>query len=334
MLAAALIVYVFATNSQVIWLYLVAALIGGLAIVGLLAPALAVRRVRPRLHGWSRTGFAAPLAQDRGRLFAGDVLTLNLDLGDDRPPVDIGAVRVGSATAVDVAYRIEQRTASLDLPSARRGMMRVTAVRVTSTWPLGIARARRWTPLDFSVVVHPRYLLPGDDRRRGSKDLVGAAAARGEGDEFLGLREYRSGDSQRRIHWPTSARTGTLMVVETAQESSNSTTYELELEPGSEGAAELAVGIAASLGAANVAAGVAMTMAVPGQQRPLARWAEAVGALALAEPGASSPGRHARDAVRITAISGRVTVARGANATDVDPQMSLEDALEAERETR
>ena len=47
MLVASLTIYVFATNSQVIWLYLVAALVAGLAVVGLAGPALSLRRLRP-----------------------------------------------------------------------------------------------------------------------------------------------------------------------------------------------------------------------------------------------------------------------------------------------
>ena len=40
---------------------------------------------------------------------------------------------------------------------------------------------------------------------------------RGDGDDFYGVREYAPGDELRRVHWRTSARTGTLAVAEYAQ---------------------------------------------------------------------------------------------------------------------
>jgi len=326
MLAAASTVYLFATNSQVIWLYLVAALIGALAVVGLLAPALAVRRLHPRLRGWTRTGFTPPLAQDRARVFAGDRLALALDLGEDRPPVHVTALRTNSVE-IPADSGITGSTATVELLAGGRGELALTAMRMESSWPLGIGRAHRWVPLQLAVVVHPRYALPIDDRRQGTREPVGASSARGPGDEFLGLREYQSGDSQRRIHWPTSARTGTLMVIETAQESSNATSYELELAADAEEAAELAVGLAASLAAGNVAAGVPMAMSIPGSGRQVARWNEVLTGLALTRPGMAAPARRGRDAVRVSAAGRQVTVARGAETRVVDAGTALVDAL-------
>ncbi|HEV1996890.1 MAG TPA: DUF58 domain-containing protein, partial [Candidatus Dormibacteraeota bacterium] len=215
MLLAALTIYVFATNSQVIWLYLIAALIAGLAVVGLFGPALAIRRLRPRLEELHRRGFAPPLAQDRGRVFVGDTVTLVVDLGDDRPPVDLGPLRCSGGLAGLLTFRVEGHRALVEVAAESRGPVTYQTILATSSWPLGIARAQRWVELDRSIVVHPRYVLPRQDRRQGLREPAGMSSKRGAGDEFLGLREYRTGDSQRRIHWPTSARTGVLMVVET-----------------------------------------------------------------------------------------------------------------------
>ena len=43
---------------------------------------------------------------------------------------------------------------------------------------------------------------------------------RGSGPEYLGIREYRPGDSPRHVHWPSTARTGTVMVRELEEERS------------------------------------------------------------------------------------------------------------------
>ncbi|HEV1998331.1 MAG TPA: hypothetical protein VGR61_09425, partial [Candidatus Dormibacteraeota bacterium] len=117
--------------------------------------------------------------------------------------------------------------------------------------------------------------------------------------------------------------------VETAQESSNSTTFELELAESSPEAADLAVGVAASLGAGNVAAGIAMAMAIPGQRQAVHRWQEALAALAAAQPGQASPRRPGREAVRITAHRQQVTVTRSGDVQVLEAGVSLADAMAA-----
>jgi uncharacterized protein (DUF58 family) len=45
-----------------------------------------------------------------------------------------------------------------------------------------------------------------------------AAPRRGTGPEYLGIREYRVGDSMRHVHWPSTAHHGALMVREFERE--------------------------------------------------------------------------------------------------------------------
>ncbi|GAC1336155.1 MAG: hypothetical protein NVSMB17_19720 [Candidatus Dormibacteria bacterium] len=330
MLLAAAVIYVFATNSQVVWLYLVSALVLGLAVVGLLAPWYTVRRLRPGLVAHSRRGFVPPLAQDRDRVFVGDLVYLDIRLGDGLAPVEfLGMTRPGGAHV-----RLEgQERSSAGLVAAvsaeQRGIMRLAGVRIASSWPLGIARAEHEAPLQFEVVVHPRYALPADARRRGTREPTGSSSNRGPGEEFLGLREYHSGDSQRSVHWPTTARTGRLMVVETPRESSNSSAYLLDLGAREGAGAELAVQVAASLAAGNVATGVPVTMAIPGKQRAVQRWPEVLAALADARPLQPGPRQVPAGAVEISASGSNVTMVQGDRVCVVDAAMDLQDALSA-----
>ena len=330
MLFAALVIYVFATNSQVIWLYLVSALVAGLAMIGVAAPWLTLKRLRPRLAGHARSGFAAPLAQDRERVFVGDLVSLRIELGEARAPVELLNLRRPDGMVVPLeGTELLATGVAAHITARTRGVLGFAGVRLASSWPLGVARATREVSFDFEVVVHPQYLIPPEARRMGIREPAGVSATRGSGEEFLGLREYRSGDSQRRVHWPTSARTGTLMVIETAQESSNSSAYELDLGPDEGDAAELAVQVAASLAAGNVAAGVLLTMAVPGQPRPVHRWSEILSALARTRPGDASVGRVPREALRISAAGRHVAVKRGDSIQVLDADLDLETALGA-----
>src|SRR5918912_409029 len=59
-------------------------------------------------------------------------------------------------------------------------------------------------------------------------------ARRGEGMDFHGVREWRQGDPLRRVHWPTTARTGRLSVVEFERAFQQDLVIALDLRRGSE----------------------------------------------------------------------------------------------------
>lgn len=67
------------------------------------------------------------------------------------------------------------------------------------------------------LIVHPRPLPDGElqllvgSLREFSGDSYQPVR---QGEEFRGVREYQPGDSWRRIHWRTTARTGAYMVIE------------------------------------------------------------------------------------------------------------------------
>ncbi|MFB3892281.1 MAG: DUF58 domain-containing protein [Phycisphaerae bacterium] len=90
----------------------------------------------------------------------------------------------------------------------RRGRLRLGAVQVTTRFPFGLVLAHRRFIRDSSLVVWP---APGRLKRHllhhGAAESSNAAPSRDAGgqDEFFGLREYRSDDNPRWIHWRRSA---------------------------------------------------------------------------------------------------------------------------------
>ena len=108
---------------------------------------------------------------------------------------------------------------ALSLTPLRRGVLRLDDLRVELPDPLGLFQRRRPTLNERAeiLVIPKRYRLPPFDLGGQSDLRVGgetASTVRGEGGEFLGLREYRAGDSLRRIHWKGWARTGQPIVKE------------------------------------------------------------------------------------------------------------------------
>ncbi|MEJ7591812.1 MAG: DUF58 domain-containing protein [Planctomycetaceae bacterium] len=116
----------------------------------------------------------------------------------------------------------EQRSAHYDICISRRGLFQFGPLRLSSRFPLGIGERGHVVSAADQVIVHPKIgrLLPAWKRReRELAESVTRANARVGlfDDEFHGIREYRSGDNPRAIHWRSSARRGHFMVKEHEQ---------------------------------------------------------------------------------------------------------------------
>lgn len=100
---------------------------------------------------------------------------------------------------------------------ARRGVHRLSGVRVATTWPFGIFEKYYDLAAPLEVLVHPAPRNPAGTMSTplGTDDEGPATRRKGDG-TFLGLRDHREGDDPRRVHWPTSARRGRLVAVERA----------------------------------------------------------------------------------------------------------------------
>jgi len=107
----------------------------------------------------------------------------------------------------------ESSEMTLRLLPLRRGVIELWDLRVLLPDPFGLFQRSRpsVSPSQEVLVLPRRYSLPAIELGGQSELKVGgetASTQRGEGGEFLGLREYRPGDPMRKIHWKSWARTG------------------------------------------------------------------------------------------------------------------------------
>lgn len=106
--------------------------------------------------------------------------------------------------------------AVLALPTERRGWLALPRLEVSTTRPLGLARAWAWAWPATPVLVYPTPeadpppLPPGTGQSARAK-------LRPAGDDVHHLRAYRRGDPRRTIAWKASARRDTLLVREYEQ---------------------------------------------------------------------------------------------------------------------
>jgi uncharacterized protein (DUF58 family) len=125
---------------------------------------------------------------------------------------EIGGEAVGAVTVVPPGQRIE---VPVRFVFERRGPAVLNQVRMLSSFPFGLFVRRRRYTLPADLLVYP-------SRKAGSVLAEPAEAGfetpdplrNGGNEDFRGLRAYQAGDPLRKIHWPSSAKTGRLQVVE------------------------------------------------------------------------------------------------------------------------
>jgi len=166
---------------------------------------------RRNLDGLAVVAAAPPPA------YSGDALLGSLTLRSGAQGVVSLSVQLpeaGAATVATLAHLAAERSVELAfaLPPRARGEYRLTRVRLSTTFPLGLFRA--WVELELPLcwLVYPRplragYGEPPDDR----PEDAGTREQRGAGD-FLGHRAWAMGDPQRHVDWRAVARGGPLLV--------------------------------------------------------------------------------------------------------------------------
>jgi len=98
--------------------------------------------------------------------------------------------------------------------AARRGPVSASGWRIHTSDPLGFfGGVRRAADSEIALIL-PRFASLAARRQTRELEASVAAPRAGSGNELFGIREYRPGDSLRRIHWRSSARHGELVVRE------------------------------------------------------------------------------------------------------------------------
>jgi uncharacterized protein (DUF58 family) len=162
-----------------------------------------------------------------------------------------------------------KQNVSYSLLCRQRGKYRLGPVSVLVTDPFGLARIRIQAPETSDLIVYPQVeeIEPGQLSMQGagrgdsvSRQLFRSAA------EFYTMREYVTGDDLRRIHWPSVARTGQLMIRQDEATRRSAATVFLDNRTAALGAVgspgfERAVSVAATMGRTLLRAGFSVRFA-------------------------------------------------------------------------
>jgi uncharacterized protein (DUF58 family) len=156
------------------------------------------------------------VAIDAEPVAAGHPLQLRLHAlaspGRDRRGLQVA---YGNASAnLDLSAGVGE--AELSLPTRVRGWLDLDRLRISTTRPLGLARAWAYVWPHEPLLVYPAPEADGPPLPEGRGE-TSRARVHPAGDDVHHLRDYRRGDARRAIAWKPSARRDSLLVREYEQ---------------------------------------------------------------------------------------------------------------------
>lgn len=239
-----------------------------LALLPIVAGVLA-RRAAPRI--------AARRVLSTDRAVPGERITVDLELEgagrraipfllvEDRLPSALGGATRLVVTKIPARGRGARRVSyAIDAP--RRGRYAIGPLRIEAADPFGFTPVRVDLDLRDELVVTPPVEdllgVGGSPFGHAGGAALARRLARGGG-EFSLMRPYREGDDLRRIHWPSVARRGELMIRQDEASSRPRAMLHLDTRARALGASggeifEQAVGAAASVGVALLRSGLSL----------------------------------------------------------------------------
>lgn len=141
-------------------------------------------------------------------VFAGQMAGFPIELRNSlrRTRYSIGVQwRENAPVYLDVEAGSRTRSV-LPVPTVRRGRLRPGRLLVFTRFPLGLFHAWSWVTFDTTALVYPKPMdappIRSDVTPKDGEILLQS----GTGDDFVGLRDYRTGESLRQVAWKAYAR--------------------------------------------------------------------------------------------------------------------------------
>jgi uncharacterized protein (DUF58 family) len=178
-------------------------LVVGAAAIWVRAGTISVARsIRPAVTVAGRPVRVELSLRASGHLGAGPVL-----LTDEIPP------RIGNDVRLSLAAGRRERSVAYTFTPRLRGKYAIGPVTIVHTDPFGAVKRTQKLRGSSPLLVYPSYediaALPSGVHRLG---VIRHSPLVGQGDEFYALRAYEEGDDLRKVHWPSSLRTGELVI--------------------------------------------------------------------------------------------------------------------------
>lgn len=188
------------------------------------------------INGWMTFGMLQAARVRRKvptRAMQGELFSVEISLRNSRPWFAIWMMTVRdeivhmaeSLNASVLFSRVSSRTTQsgqYQLRLANRGRYQFGPLRAASRFPLGLVERSRVFSSSAEVLIYPRIgrVSQAWRHRLGGATELNSRKPPNQGlfqDDFNQLREFRSGDNPRAIHWRSTARRGQLILREFQQ---------------------------------------------------------------------------------------------------------------------
>lgn len=196
-------IYLVGANLQTGWVYLLTAFIVSLIAVSYVVGKAAIRKVQI----------------DRvmpGRATAGRPIKVKYSVRKAPPHFrveDTGIELTASGTTESLSIEKEK--------ALQRGIYELSELKVKSSYPGGWFTFAASLSQPHTLVVWPEVdAVQLGVASGGGSGMMAAPSRADRGLEYAGVREFKPGDSIRRIHWKRTARSGEVFVRETVSNSS------------------------------------------------------------------------------------------------------------------
>lgn len=200
------------------------------------------------INGWMTFGMLQAARIQRNspiRVMQGELFSVELMLSNSRPLFALWMMSARDAiegmedslSATVLFSRVSPRTSQTgqyQLRLVHRGRYRLGPLQISSRFPLGLVERSRTFSSWSDVLVYPRIgrISPHWQQKLvGATELVSRMQPQ-QGvyhDDFHRLREFRSGDNPRAIHWRSTARRGELILREFHQNREHTLAIVLDL---------------------------------------------------------------------------------------------------------
>lgn len=229
-LSAALVLYLFANQTQVGWLYVMSALLAGVVLAA----------------WWSNRGMLKGLTGKRligqMEMHEGDTVHVSLSLSKQITGASQISLEEHCPLAAPDSLQKSMKLFIPVLPSGglvefdydvlvdRRGLHEFSPLAVNSRAPFGFFKRQHELSIPTRALVYPE-VRPLKRLELLDKQIAPEVTKQraGIGYEVIGVRPFRTGDSARHIHWRSVARTGQLISKEFADEAQPGLSLALDL---------------------------------------------------------------------------------------------------------
>jgi len=142
-------------------------------------------------------------------VFAGEVATFRIHMvnNDAAPRFGVSVVcEKNEIACIDVPAR-GSAAVQLHVPAAKRGWLAAPPISISTRFPLGLLYSwSRRVAFGQNCLVYPSPADPTPFRVNSSENYEATQGFHAGGDDFIGVREFRPGDSPRHVDWKAVAR--------------------------------------------------------------------------------------------------------------------------------